>query len=313
MPETRLYLFGAPRLEVQGQPVVIDTRKALALLAYVLIENQPQSRDTLATLLWPESDQSAARAALRRTLSPLRRALSADLIDFGRELIAIHPGDDFWCDVIDFQARSAECRSHGHAEDQTCPRCLVPLQKAASLYQDDFMSGFSLRDSAAFDDWQFFETDRLRREFAAVLERLVAIQETQGDFSSAIEHAHRWLNLDPLNETAHRALIALYAKSDQRNAALRQYRQCVRILDQELGVPPLEETTSLYEAVKENRLEKQVDGDAFSARKNLAVNPQIRDQAPIVVDLSPLVGRTHEWETLTQLYGEITQDGLFAA
>ncbi|MFN2153402.1 MAG: hypothetical protein ACK2T5_17505, partial [Anaerolineales bacterium] len=148
MPETCLYLFGAPRLEVQDQPAVIDTRKALALLAYLLIENQPQSRDTMATLLWPESDQSAARAALRRTLSPLRKALSPELIDFGRELIAIHPGGDFWCDVIDFQAQLAECRSHGHAEDQTCPRCLAPLQKAAALYQDDFMAGFSLRDTA---------------------------------------------------------------------------------------------------------------------------------------------------------------------
>ena len=106
MPAYRLYLFGAPRLEHRDQSIAMDTRKALALLAYLFIEEQPQSRDTLAALLWPESDQSAARAALRRTLSPLRRALSADLIDFGRELIAIHPGDDFWCDVIDHTKRS---------------------------------------------------------------------------------------------------------------------------------------------------------------------------------------------------------------
>ena len=261
MPDYRLYLFGAPRLEYQEQPVAIDTRKALALLAYLLIENQPQSRDTLATLLWPESDQTSARAALRRTLSPLRSALNSDIIDFGRELIAIHPGGDLWCDVIDFQAQLAECRNHGHPEDHTCPRCLNPLQEAVILYQDDFMAGFGLRDSAGFDDWQFFETDRLRRELAAALERLIANQEAQGDFQAALDNARRWLSLDPLNETAHRALIALYAQSDQRNAALRQYRECVRILDQELGVPPLEETTRLYETVKENRLEKQVVGD----------------------------------------------------
>ena len=158
MPEYRFYLFGPPRLEFQGQPVAVDTRKALALLAYLLIEDQPQSRDTLATLLWPESNQSAARAALRRTLSPLRSALSSDIIDFGRELIAIHPGDDLWCDVLDFQVQLAEWRSHGHAENQTCLRCLDPLKKAVDLYQADFMAGFGLRDSVAFDDWQFFES-----------------------------------------------------------------------------------------------------------------------------------------------------------
>ncbi len=313
MPETRLYLFGAPRLEVQGQPVAIDTRKALALLAYLLIENQPQSRDTLAALLWPESDQSAARAALRRTLSPLRSALSDDIIDFGRELIAIHPGEALWCDVSDFQAQLAECRSHGHAEDQTCPRCLAPLQKAAALYQDDFMAGFSLRDSVSFDDWQFFETDRLRREFASVLERLVAIQETQADFVGATDDARRWLSLDPLNETAHRALISLYAQSDQRNAALRQYRQCVRILDQELGVPPLDETTRLYEAVKENRLEKGVIGDSFSVSREVEIEQQITGHRPLITDLPPLVGRDSEWEMFTRLYGQIGQNGFFAA
>jgi DNA-binding SARP family transcriptional activator len=100
------------------------------------------------------------------------------------------------------------------------------------------MAGFSLRDSAGFDDWQFFETDRLRRELATVLERLVASQAAQGDFSTALDNARRWLSLDSLNETAHQALIALYAQSDQRNASVRQYRECVRILDQELGVPP---------------------------------------------------------------------------
>lgn len=45
--------------------------------------------------------------------------------------------------------------------------------------------------------------------------------------------------LDPLHEPAHRWLMQLYALSGQRAAALRQYRECVRILEGELGVSPL--------------------------------------------------------------------------
>ena len=48
--------------------------------------------------------------------------------------------------------------------------------------------------------------------------------------------------------------MKLYAWSGQRTAALRQYRESVRLLDEELGVPPLEETTELYQAINENRL-----------------------------------------------------------
>ncbi len=69
-----LYLLGTPRLERDGIPVVVDTRKAIALLAYLVVNRQPHSRDTLAALLWPDYDQAHARATLRRTLSTLQKA-----------------------------------------------------------------------------------------------------------------------------------------------------------------------------------------------------------------------------------------------
>ena len=46
-----LYLLGAPRLELDGDPVQVDTRKAIAILTYLTMTKQPQSRDTLTALL----------------------------------------------------------------------------------------------------------------------------------------------------------------------------------------------------------------------------------------------------------------------
>src|SRR6185437_16484792 len=40
----------------------------------------------------------------------------------------------------------------------------------------------------------------------------------------------------------------------QRSAALQQYRSCVQVLDEELGVAPLEATTDLYEALRAKQL-----------------------------------------------------------
>ena len=142
-------------------------------------------------------------------------------------------------------------------EPEVCPECLPPLAEAATLYRDDFMAGFGLRDSVAFDDWQFFQAESLRRELAGALERLARGRGALGEWESAIAHARRWLALDTLHEPAHRLLMALYAWSDQRAAALRQYRECVRILGKELGVAPLEETTLLYHAIQENDLPPQ--------------------------------------------------------
>ncbi len=312
----RVFLFGAPRIEFHRQPVVIDTRKALALLAYLIISGEPQSRDTLATLLWPESDQTSARAALRRTLSTLRRVLSEDVVDFGREVINLKPSGDFWCDVTEFRSLLGECKNHGHPGDRVCSRCQSPLVEAAEIYKGDFLEGFSLRDSIRFDDWQFLQADQLRRELASVLERLVVIYNDGEEFSTALEYARRWLTLDPLNEIAHRLLISLYAHSGQRNAALRQYRYCVRILDQELGVPPLEETTQLYEDVKANRIEKfSRFGLVSEVNHPYLPEPEIRSQRSVpqtlVIDRTPLIGRTREMEQLTQSYEGIQQNGIF--
>jgi hypothetical protein len=66
MSRLKLFLFGPPRLkdwrlEDRGEAIDIRPRKALALLIYLAVTNQPHSRDALATLFWPESDQVAAR------------------------------------------------------------------------------------------------------------------------------------------------------------------------------------------------------------------------------------------------------------
>jgi ABC-type oligopeptide transport system substrate-binding subunit len=85
---------------------------------------------------------------------------------------------------------------------------------------------------------------------AGVLERLVRAHMEQGDYQPAIDYARRWLRLDPLYEAAHRQLMRLYALTDRRAAALRQYQECARILEEELGISPSEETRALYEQIQ---------------------------------------------------------------
>jgi DNA-binding SARP family transcriptional activator len=70
-----LYLLGPPRIERDGEPIKVDTRKATALLAYLALAGERQRRASLVNLLWPDADRTRGRAALRRTLYALRKAL----------------------------------------------------------------------------------------------------------------------------------------------------------------------------------------------------------------------------------------------
>lgn len=318
MTQLIIRLLGAPGIERDAAPVTVDTRKAIALLAYLAVSGRGQTREALAALLWPDYDDQHARAALRRTLSALRAALDEPHLAVDRETVALIPGAGLWLDVAEFHARLAACRTHGHAAADVCPACLTPLAEAAALYRDDFLAGFSLRDSADFDDWQRLQAENLRGELATALEKLAHGYGAQGDFAAALDAARRWLTLDPMREEAHRQAMRLYAWIGQRNAALHQYRDCVRILEQELGVAPLAETTELYEAIKGNRLLAQPPdlwGLQESARPQPPPAPrplgfaEIRKTATSI----PLVGRAREWDTLRRAYEQRAARGFFLA
>ena len=213
----------------------IDRRKSLALIAYLAMTGESHSRDKLATLLWPELGQSRARAGLRAALSTLKKALGDGCLEIDRESAGLSlkitpPAPEpqsssrnaLWLDVAEFRAMLAQCRTHDHPEEVVCPDCLSTLTQAVELYHDDFLAGFTLRDSPLFDEWQFFQTEGLRKELLGALARLAEGYAGRGELELAIAHARQWTALDPLHEPAHRQLMRLYARSGQRAAALRQ-------------------------------------------------------------------------------------------
>ena len=249
MASLAMYLFGPPRLERDGAPLQFDTRKIMALAAYVAMAG-PVGRETLMAMLWPELDAGRAQGVLRRNLSLLKKALGGEWLIVDRQEVAADPGADFTLDVARFRRLVQAGDGHGHPAEETCPQCLAALEEAAALYRGDFLEGFTLRDSVDFDDWQFFEAEALRQELAAALDRLVGGYLGQANPQAALPHARRRLALDPLHEPAHRRLMALYAQTGQRSAALRQYRECARILDEELGLAPDAETTALHDQIR---------------------------------------------------------------
>ena len=175
----RLSLLGAPAADVDGEPLAVDTRKAIALLGYLAVEGGGHARDSLAALLWPDYDGDRARAALRRTLSTLRAALGGSWVEAQRDTV--------WLDRSGMQLDVDEFRRL--AEDGE-------LEAAAALHRGPFLAGFGLRDSPAFDSWQSFTAGTLTRELASMLDRAADERAARGEWAAAIEHARRRLALD---------------------------------------------------------------------------------------------------------------------
>jgi predicted ATPase/DNA-binding SARP family transcriptional activator len=283
-----LYLLGPPRIELDGVPVKVETHQAIALLVYLAVTAEGHSRAELKNFLWPEVDVEHGRTSLRHTLYLLRKSLSGDCVEADRESIRLKPDANIWLDVDQFHRKLAECRAHGHDPSEVCPACIPPLMAATALVRGDFLSGFSLRDSLNFDEWQLLQTESLRREFASALERLVECHCVQGTYPAAIDFARRWLSLDRLNEAAHCQLMRIYAWAGQRSGVQRQYQECLQALKDELGISPQASTTSLYQSLMQGGF-PQPAGLSSQPNPPISAVPRVDEHFFI-----PVEGQGHE-------------------
>ena len=249
MEALKLFWLGSPHIELHGRAIKLETRKAAAMLAYLSLEPGKHPRELLATMFWPEGTQQKALANLRRTLSSLNSSLPG-WIEADRGTINLKQNIKLWVDVEAFNQYLSPLKEHAHPENELCEDCLALLEEAIQLHRGSFLEGLNLTDSPSFDEWQFFQRDSLRQEFAAALQSLSSAYARESDWDRALVCARRWVALDRLHEPANRVLIDLYARSGQRTAATRQYEEIERLLCEQMGQEPEPETRRLYEQIR---------------------------------------------------------------
>lgn len=290
MPQLAIYLFGSPRLELDKQPVEFSLRKGVALLAFLAVEGGRQNRDRLATLLWPGYGQRDARANLRRTLSALSRALPGAWLWTTPQSIELNPEANIWIDIQCFRELAKQA---GAPQAQA---------EATALAGGPFLAGFTLNDAPEFDQWQSQESQYWSRQVGQLLERLIRYHIDQQTWEDGIPFAQRWVALEPLHEEARRLLMLLYARSGQRNAALDQYLECVRILQAELSVAPEEATTQFYHQIRSGLLGElrhwpTPSSDTPSPAILLDERQEV-EATPLPLHTTPFLGRETEMDQL---------------
>jgi predicted ATPase/DNA-binding SARP family transcriptional activator len=276
----QIALLGSPSLTLDGVPVVgISYSKAQALVYYLASSGRPHSREALAALLWPDAPAAQAHKNLRDVLSNLRRVLPSSLA-ISRQTVALNDAPTLLIDCRSFeQALTTAGSALTEAERSEA------LRAAVALYRGDFLEGFSIPQSAPFEEWALLERERHQRLLVQALHQLAAYAGHQGAYLDGINYTSRLLAIDPLREETHRQLMLLLALSGQRGAALAHYQTCCRILRDELGLDPDEATTALYQRM----LTGEVGGDAAHPSAK-AVRP--RHNLPAA--LTPFIGRERE-------------------
>ncbi len=268
----RIHLLGQPRFLYGGQPFAFHSRpRALPLLAFLVLNRGAHlTRDLVAFSLWPDDSEAEARGKLRRYLYQVTSALPPSPVPYvisKEESLSWNEDAGVWIDVDEFE------------------RCVVDESRwseAVELYAGDLAL-------PVYDDWITPIRERLRRQYVALLERLLFRARSRRDFAAALSCADRILENDQWREDALRQLASVRYESGDRAGALRQIDVFARRLAAEMGVELMPETLALRALILRG-----------------GVLPDAAAHEPIdttsVASVLPFVGRSDELERLAEAW-----------
>ena len=285
-------LLGIPQIRYGERTLSFLTRKVAALLVYLVVERGMHSRESLMTLLWPESPANSAAASLRVTLSRLRQGLQPA----GGALIteAGNVGfDSSYAIDLDIDWLAAV------ANPETAPDELNPILE---IDQGEFLEGFTLPDTPEFDTWAAIQREACQRQVETVYDRLSQHLLATHNNAAAVETASRWVARATLSEQAYRRLMAAQALNGQRSAALQTYERLQAMLKQVLDLEPSRETAVLADNIGRGRLGE--DRSRLSPGDGSGLTGAAGRHL-----ILPLVGRSGEHGQLVAAFGQASQGG----
>ena len=251
--------------------------KSLGLLAFLALEPGPHRREELTALLWGDSPEEKARASLRQSLTHLREALG-DSVRIDRATVELTGRLE--CDVSEFLR-------------------LADVDGAAALAIDvtRFLSGLTVRNCQAFEEWADEKRSALLSRYAGLLASAAREAMARRAWPDARQLAERWHRMDILADEPISLLIEAQYLGGDRSAALATYARHVARLASDVGRAPGRALAAFAARIEQTP----------TPRATKRANENWYEHAPSF-DAS-LVGRAREWESLKRAWDGMGSDG----
>lgn len=212
---TSLQLLGSFKLRV-GRDIAQLPLQAQRLLAYLALNNVTTSRPHLAERLWPYASPNRANANLRTALWRIRREAPAS-VTASKTTVVIRESVE-----VDYRELIRSATGGPTAHD--------PLETVAIL-RSDLLPGWD-------EEWLLVERERARQLRMRRLEALSRQYLDSDNVAAAIEAAYAAIEIEPLRESAHLALIEAHICDGNLAEAAQQALRLAQLVHRELGITP---------------------------------------------------------------------------
>jgi DNA-binding SARP family transcriptional activator/GTPase SAR1 family protein len=215
-----------PKILLDSKEIIFPYKKAEAMLLYVALE-KTASREVISTLLWEDADNETAKKNLRHALYITKKVSGFDVIISPQKFsLSLHPDIRLECDLDTFIKTSD-----------------------INLYTAEFMQGFSLKNTNAFEEWLGRKRENLREIYLIKLYK--HITSYQSDHLSEIElYCSKYVDADPFDERVIRYLMEAYQKNKLYLKGIKAYQKLHKQLGSELGIVPGQDITDLYKKLR---------------------------------------------------------------
>jgi len=229
-PPARVVLLGGFAVELQGAEsgsTLADLPHGVGrVVAYLALADRP-TRAAVAGHLWSEVPEERALGSLRSALWRLHKVAPGLVETSGGAL---------------FLARGVRVDVREFTQWARC--VLDPGTDVGSLASADLVPPGELLPGW-YDQWVLLERERLCQLRMHALEAWAGKLAAAGRYGEAVQAACAAVGVEPLRESAHRALVRVHLAEGNVAEAVRSYESFRALLAAELGVEPTAQMDAL--------------------------------------------------------------------
>ena len=247
--DIELTLMGVFAIRHDTRRVQLHIRgKTLSLLMLLASSaNKNLRKEAIIEEIWNDQDPCKSRSAFNTAIWRLKAALTKfqelEIICDG-DLIKLSTHSNVFIDAQVLQSTLPAISKFEYGEDLSNAEFQL-FENLSNKCNGEFLEGFHAH-------WTLARRELLSNIFIRLLSCLMRHHAESNHFEQALHFGRKILTLDPFREITQREVMQLYALNGERAKAVRQYKMLKTLLNNELGIEPLQETRDTFNSIAQD-------------------------------------------------------------